>query len=226
MRWWFLGAVLAAVWPAAAEADKRTPLDRYIDEAEASRAAGAAGLQPGSLFAPGSPLADLARDPRASQVHDLVTILVTDRASAVAKGATKSARQSSAEASVGALAGPVRAAGPLARLANLEGKSGLQGEGSTSREMLLSTTLSARVTRVLPNGYLVIEGSKETVVNSERQTVVVRGVARPADLGAGNTVRSERLAELEVRINGRGVVNDAVRRPSFLYRLLLGILPF
>ena len=102
----------------------------------------------------------------------------------------------------------------------------MQGQGTTSRELQLATTLSARVTEVLPNGYLVVEGAKETIVNSERQTVVVRGIARPSDLGPGNTIRSERLAQLEVRINGRGVVEDAIRRPSFLYRLLLGILPF
>ena len=98
----------------------------------------------------------------------------------------------------------------------------LNGEGATSRETVLSTTLSARVTHVLPNGYLVLEGAKDVQVNSERQTVTVRGVVRPADLGAGNTVRSDRLAQMEVRINGKGVVADAVRRPFFLYRLLLG----
>jgi hypothetical protein len=27
-------------------------------------------------------------------------------------------------------------------------------------------------------------------------------------------------------VNGKGVVGDAIRRPFFLYRLLLGILPF
>ena len=35
-----------------------------------------------------------------------------------------------------------------------------------------------------------------------------------------------RLAQLELRINGKGVVNDAIRRPNFLYRFLLGLLPF
>ena len=29
-----------------------------------------------------------------------------------------------------------------------------------------------------------------------------------------------------VRINGKGVVGDAIRRPNFLYRLILGLLPF
>jgi flagellar L-ring protein precursor FlgH len=51
-------------------------------------------------------------------------------------------------------------------------------------------------------------------------------MVRPADLSPGNVVRSDRLAQLEVRINGKGIVNDAVRRPFLLYRILLGLLPF
>jgi flagellar L-ring protein precursor FlgH len=31
---------------------------------------------------------------------------------------------------------------------------------------------------------------------------------------------------MEIRLNGKGIVNDAIRRPNFLYRLLLGLLPF
>jgi hypothetical protein len=31
---------------------------------------------------------------------------------------------------------------------------------------------------------------------------------------------------MEVQVNGKGVVNDSIRRPFFLYRLLLGLLPF
>jgi flagellar L-ring protein precursor FlgH len=31
---------------------------------------------------------------------------------------------------------------------------------------------------------------------------------------------------MEIRVNGKGVVSDVVRRPNFLYRLLLGLLPF
>ena len=49
-------------------------------------------------------------------------------------------------------------------------------------------------------------------------------MARPADL-FNNTVLSDHLAQLEVRVNGKGVVGDAIRRPFILYRLLMGILP-
>jgi flagellar L-ring protein precursor FlgH len=64
------------------------------------------------------------------------------------------------------------------------------------------------------------------MVNSERQVVSVNGLVRPADILPDNSVRSDRIAQLEVRVNGKGVVGDAIRRPFFLYRLLMGILPF
>jgi flagellar L-ring protein precursor FlgH len=90
----------------------------------------------------------------------------------------------------------------------------------------LNTILTARVICVLPNGGLVVEASKDIQVNSEYQTITVRGVIRPADIDTTNSVQSDRLGQLEVRINGKGVVNDAIKRPFFLWRLLLGLLPF
>jgi flagellar L-ring protein precursor FlgH len=51
-------------------------------------------------------------------------------------------------------------------------------------------------------------------------------VIRPTDLGPGNAISSDRLAQLELRINGKGVVGDAIRRPNIIYRILLGLLPF
>jgi flagellar L-ring protein precursor FlgH len=159
-------------------------------------------------------------------LDDIVTILVSERASAVSKGTTKSGRQSSVKAGVDAFGGITKVAGPWANLAGANSQTQLNGEAETSRESLVTTTMATRVTNVLPNGNLVLQGSKEIQVNSERQLVIVRGVVRPSDLSPQNTVRSDRVALLEVHINGKGVVGDAIRRPFILYRLLLGILPF
>jgi len=82
------------------------------------------------------------------------------------------------------------------------------------------------VVGVLPNGGLVVEASKDIQVNSEFQTITVRGVVRPADIDSTNSVQSSRLGQLEVKINGKGVVGDAIKRPFILWRLLLGLLPF
>ena len=107
----------------------------------------------------------------------------------------------------GAAAGITRAAGPLKNLAGASSDTQLNGEGTTSRETALSTTLTARVSRVLPNGYLVLEGHKDVMVNSERQIVTVRGVIRPTDLSPGNLIRSDQIAQMEIRVNGTLVVD-------------------
>ncbi len=202
-----------------------TPLDRYVNEARA-RSLEAVPAAPGSIWLPGSRLADAARDLRASQLDDMLTILVVENASAVAKGTTKTQRASSAKASVNSLAGPTKAAGALANLAGMSGDQQLDGQGTTSRDVVISTTLTARVAAVMPNGALIVEASKDVEVNAERQTITVRGIVRPADIGADNIVRSDRLGQLEVHVNGKGVVGDAIKRPFILYRLLLGLLPF
>jgi flagellar L-ring protein precursor FlgH len=180
----------------------------------------------GSLWQPAGGFGNLTADLKARQPGDVVTILVMERATAAAAGSTKSARSSSADYSIGALGPLTRSLGAWASPANLAGQSQLDGQGRTTRETALTTTLSAVVTGVLPNGTLVIEGAKTVQVNSEQQLVQVRGLVRPYDLTPGNLVRSDRIANLEIRINGKGVVTDSVRRPFFLYRILLGLLPF
>jgi len=199
-------------------------LEEYVRSAQLQSDAG--GPSPGSLFASQGRLAELARDLRAASVNDLVTVVVTESATALSRGATSSNRSSSAKSSIGALAGVTRAPGPLSDLTKLGGERQLQGQGETSRELQVAATLTALVTHVLPNGNLVLEGAKEVTINSERQLVILRGIARWNDLSSSNQIRSDRLAQLEVYVSGKGVVNDAIHRPNFLYRLLLGILPF
>jgi flagellar L-ring protein precursor FlgH len=212
-------AISALLWGGGPKPKKEpalpppSSLDKYIQEATRNGAA-AKPETVGSLWNSQTPIADLARDVRARNVDDLVTISVIENVSAVASGDLKSARQSSLQASVTQLAGVKSPTGALANLAGASGNTSITGAGSTSRSAVVTTTLSARVTHVLPNGYLVVEGTKEIQLSSEKQVVTVRGVARPADL-ANNTVLSVNLAQLEVRVNGKGVVGDAIRRPNF-----------
>ncbi len=200
-------------------------LDAYVKDST-QRDAVQEGDFPGSIWSPSSRLADLGRDVRANKVDDLVTIVVAENASAVSTGQTKTSRASSANSSITSVLGPQKATGTLANLLNQTGSTSLAGSGTTSRTTTLSATLTARVARQLPNGYLLLEGTKVVQVNGEKQTVTVRGVIRSADLAADNSIQSNRLAQMEVNIDGKGVVNDAIHRPFFLYRLLLGLLPF
>jgi len=190
----------------------------------------AAGLlpaqSPGSLFTVSGPLSNAARDVRASAPGDIVTIVVSDQASATATGGTNTSRQSTGNSGIAALAGTLAAGNPLASLLDLSSQNKLQGQGETTRGMTLTTTISARVVATTLNGLLVVEGTKQTVVNSERQTIVLRGLIRAVDVTPANIIRSDQISDLTLEVNGKGVVNDAIKRPFILYRVLLGLLPF
>lgn len=192
----------------------------------AACASAQSGASPGSLYASGDRLADFARDLRATQVDDIVTIVVSESLSAVASGVTNTSRKSSATSNIAALAGVVSPTARLANPLNISGNQQLQGQGQTSRNMTLATTISARVIEVTANGTLIVEGTKEIAVNSEKQSINVRGLIRPNDLTTANTISSNQVANLTIKVNGKGVVGDSIRRPNFLYRMLLGLLPF
>lgn len=203
-----------------------SPLDKYIADSYRDYKLPEAAPPPGSTWSPNAIFSNLGMDLRASRVDDIVTILVNETFSAVATGDVKTQRQATAQSNIAQLAGVAKKAGALANLLNSTTQTQLNGTGETSRGATLTANMSARVTHVLPNGYLVIEGTKRVQVSSENQVVTVRGVIRPVDLTPPNSISSNLIAQMEIQVNGKGVINDSVHRPNFLYRLILGILPF
>ena len=201
-----------------------SPIDKILEDLRAHPQKQA--LSPGSTFDPTGRFSDVSRDLRAANLNDFVTVVISDHSSASSSGTTTTKRKSAASASVNALAGVTRAAGPLANLVGATGNTSLDGQGLTNRTSDLTTTLTARVIAVLPNGNLIVEGNKLVQINSEKQKVTIRGIVRWNDIKPANQVSSDRMADLEVLIDGRGVVNDALRRPNFLYRMLMSLLPF
>jgi len=221
-------AVASAQKPNKKKEQPKPPsaLDKYIQEASVPLASNGQVAENGSLWSPAARFSNLAADLRARNVDDIVTIVVAESANAVSTGESKTSRASAAQTNITQLLKPTNPTGALANLVNLGSSQSLNGQGTTSRTTTLTTTISARVTHVLVNGNLVVEGTRNLNINSENQVITIRGVVRPTDLDTTNSVVSARLAQMEIQVNGKGVVNDAVRRPNFLYRLLLGLLPF
>jgi flagellar L-ring protein precursor FlgH len=224
----FASLLGAGILPGGKKKEAKQPepslLDKYISSAKAASGEEAAAAAPGALWTPNARLTDLARDARASQINDVVTVVVTETINASATGASTTERASSANSSIASLAGPRAAA--LSSLLNLSGDQKINGTGTTTRGATLTAVLSARVVSVLPGGLLLVEGSKNLQVNSEQQFITVRGIVRITDITTNNTVASTQIADMEIRLNGKGIVADAVRRPNALYRFLLGLLPF
>ncbi len=215
--------VCCACAPTKARVADPTGLGPYVESArsEPRRTPAAEG----SLWVDASARSDLFRDFRARYVNDIVTIRVVETTRADLTANTKNSKATDATAGFDKLFGMEKKINELPTLVSGKSNSSFEGKGSTTRATTLQTTLSARVIEVLPNGYLVLEGMREVRVNNENQTVYLTGVVRPEDISRGNVVPSSAVAQMAVRVQGRGAVSQPLK-PGWLYQILSGILPF
>jgi flagellar L-ring protein FlgH len=179
----------------------------------------------GSLWTNNGYRTDLFRDLKARYVNDVVTIRVVETTQAVASADAKNSKDTKATAGFDNLFGAEKLINELPTMVSGSSNSSFEGKGSTSRETTLETNLTARVIEVLPNGYLVVEGKREVRVNNENQSVYLTGVVRPEDINPRNVVYSSAVAQMSVRVQGRGAVSKPIN-PGWLYKILTGILPF
>jgi flagellar L-ring protein precursor FlgH len=100
-----------------------------------------------------------------------------------------------------------------------------KGEATSDRSGMITASIGARVTEVLPNGNLVIFGKREMQVNNETQFIVVSGVVRPVDITPDNRVKSTYLADSRIEYNGQGVLAEK-QKPGWGTRVLDHVWPF
>ncbi|HUK36214.1 MAG TPA: flagellar basal body L-ring protein FlgH [Vicinamibacterales bacterium] len=167
-------------------------------------------------------MTSLALDPRARRVNDVVTIQVVE--SITASGTADSALDKSSAAALGVpnlfgLEKKLPSSVDPANLVGIKGDNNFKGSGSTNRTGALTANLTARVSEVLPNGDLVLEGVREIEINGDRQIVVLSGVVRVTDIAPNNVVPSTSVAQLRIRYFGRGLMKDNLQ-PGWLVRAL------
>ncbi len=216
-------SVSAGCAPKAARINDPTDLENYIDQAKLPP--DEAGIGEGSLWVSNSYRSDLFRDLKARRINDVVTILVEETTQALATADAKNSKATAASLGFSSFFGAESKIKELPDLLSGNGSSSFEGKGSTSRATTLQTIVTARVVDVLPNGYLVVEGMREIHVNNENQRVYLSGVVRPEDINRGNVVLSSAVAQMSVRVQGRGMVSQPIK-PGWLFRILNGILPF
>lgn len=179
----------------------------------------------GSLWSDNGRFAGLASDYKASRVGDLITIVVSQSLSAENSGAVSTGRSFNASSGINSLAGKLKTGG-IEQLFSPSSSQSLTGKSQATTSSSLTTNLAGRVVAVLADGTLVVEAEREITMNNERQVLVVRGLVRTGDVGPDNRVSSDRIANLELELKGKGVLSDGTRPPNFLVRMLLRIVGF
>jgi flagellar L-ring protein precursor FlgH len=214
-RTWTIGAAAAMLlaWPVTAGA-------------QGKQAAKPAGASYEELFnkyladarkmtaSPAVWLADLMRDPRAHRVNDLLTIQVVE--SMTASGTADSTLNKSGSSAVTA-SGSLGTT--LSKLLPVASETKFTGAGQTDRAGSMTATITARVSEVLPNGDLVVEGVRELEINGDKQLAVLNGVVRVADITTSNVISSLSVGQLQIRYLGKGLIKDSLS-PGWLIKFL------
>ncbi|MDR3182593.1 MAG: flagellar basal body L-ring protein FlgH [Planctomycetaceae bacterium] len=100
-----------------------------------------------------------------------------------------------------------------------------QNQGKLDRTEKLDFRLACRVTSVMDNGNLFIEGTQTTQIGEEGKVIYVGGIIRPEDIKADHTIESAQVSALDIKEIPSGNVYDTARRP-WGTRLIEQIKPF
>ncbi len=171
--------------------------------------------------------ASMFADHKAARTGDILTIVVDETAAAQSTQSKTSNRDSSINDSVGqflfnpATSGLGTHAGVLPST-QITGKATYSGGGAINNSQSVSARAAVRVTDVLPNGNLVIEGRRIVTFSGETQYVVLHGVIRQVDIAPDNTVASSNIADARLEFSSEGQLTDAQKRGWFakLYEML------
>jgi flagellar L-ring protein precursor FlgH len=181
---------------------------------------------PGSLWVASGVLADTTRDYKARAAGDLIMVRLNDSFAANTSGENATSRAFSTNSAVTGFLGQLGPNNSLQNLLDANSTTTLDGKGASTLSSSLQLILAGRVVEVMPSGVMVIEAVRDFTVGNDRQTVVLRGLVRPGDVGVDNSVLSTSISSMELEIKGKGSVADASARPNILVRTLLKVLSF
>ena len=175
--------------------------------------------------------ATMFTDPKAHAVGDLVTVLVSENASATrnlgTNKSTSSAHKTGVKASMG-LAAAIAAKNPTLTPStgiNLSDSNSFSGKGQTSNSDTLSASVTAVVTEVFANGNMRIMGRRQVTINQQPQELTFMGVIRANDITSNNTIPSSKVAQAVIGYGGGGEL-ASVAHAGWLSQTLSAIWPF
>lgn len=165
-----------------------------------------------SLFAVSPP------PPRAWAKHDLVEIIINESSLQKFEQTQDLKKNGSASAQLSkfpslkdlfteaALTEGIGATKPGIGVTN---DSKFKGEGKFNRKDQISSHITAVVIDVKPNGNLVLEARETIQTDREVSTLVISGTCRGEDITRTNSVQSNQLANMNLRIEHEGDVKDS-----------------
>jgi len=187
----------------------------------------------GSIFGQGEN--PLFTDHKAMHVNDVVTVIISENAQSSSSGS----KQLSEDDTMGLGGGIFTSGGTNSALNSATKKlndfgnigfsgsstSAYAGQGSASRDASFTTTISARIVKVLENGNYFISGKREILVDDQKQIIQIGGVIRPYDIDQYNRIESSQISDAKILYKTEGDVDRATKQ-GWGTKIIQAVWPF
>lgn len=187
----------------------------------------------GSLFGQGD--SPLFSDHKAMHVNDIVTVVISETASSsnVGKKALTEAdtmglnggifSSTGGNSTVGSAVGKLNGLGNIGF--NAGSTSNYAGSGSATKNASFTTTVSARIVKVMSNGNYFITGRREIMVDDQKQIMQLSGVIRPYDIDQNNQINSAKVSDAKILYANEGDVDRSTNQ-GWASKMVGAVWPF
>jgi len=161
----------------------------------------------GAIFRTDVTQRGLFDDRRARNVGDVITVVLQETVTSSKQAASKLARTSSIDDSVGTVTGlPLKTLQGLQFTAS-ENKSA-DNSGTSTQSGAFTGTIATTVAEVLPNGNLLVSGDKQIQINYGVQHLRFSGIVNPVNVLPNNTIQSTAVANARLEYREDGALGD------------------
>ncbi len=102
---------------------------------------------------------------------------------------------------------------------NSESANELKSKADYKDERSFEDSVSVVVIDILPNGNLVVIGTRDRNIGGDVQTIEVSGIVRPSDIAFDNTVKSAQVANFRI-VSQNGGVSAPYTKVGWLGRIM------
>ena len=175
------------------------------------------------------------QDDKARHVGDILTIIISEQSSVDSETSRKGEKQLTRSIDtagniqtndVGQWWGRrgTKLALPTITAAS-DAKSAFDGKAEYESDRTILDQISVTVHDILPNGCLVVLGTRQREVDGDAQIIQVSGIVRPSDITFANSVQSGRVADFRMVVRIKGL-ETGWTRPGWFGRLLNWLSPW
>jgi flagellar L-ring protein precursor FlgH len=191
----------------------------------AALAGAASGQSAGSLWGrPGASSRSAIADHTALEIGDIVTVIVSEGQTVQDDGKLETSKASNLDTALEVFDVAPNTFSTLPALKYSSERS-VDGETKYSQKGKFETRLSAVVLDVKPNGVLLVEGRRTIHLDGDLKEIRVRGLVRPVDIRADNSISSDRIGDADILYDSDGGRSRSIEK-NWLENLLDFLWPF